>query len=130
MFPRLFLIMMVMEKTKDIGVLKSIGVTAGGIMRTFLLLGLIIGVIGMVIGTVGGVLFVENIDTIETLVSKVTGVDVFPREIYYLDTLPAQINMRDLITICLSAVVLSICAALYPAWRAARMEPVEALRYE
>lgn len=124
------LIMVVMEKTKDIGVLKSIGVNSRRIMGIFLLLGLTIGTIGMILGAIGGSLFVAKIDTIEMLVSKLTGVDVFPREIYYLDKLPATIFPADLVTICLSAVILAILAALYPAWRAARLNTVEALRYE
>ncbi|HRZ87128.1 MAG TPA: lipoprotein-releasing ABC transporter permease subunit [bacterium] len=124
------LIMMVMEKTKDIGIMKSIGVSSRGVMGIFLLVGLTIGIVGTLIGAAGGALFVAKIGTIEALVSKVTGVDVFPREIYYLDKLPATINGSDLTTICLCAVVLAILAAVYPAWRASRLNPVEALRYE
>ncbi|MFC2149858.1 FtsX-like permease family protein, partial [Candidatus Auribacterota bacterium] len=124
------LIMMVMEKTKDIGILKSIGVSSFGIMKIFLFLGLTIGLIGMVLGAIGGRLFVANIDKIEKLVSKLTGVDVFSREIYYLDKLPAVIHTSDFIAVCLCAVALSIIAAAYPAWRASRLDPVEALRYE
>ena len=124
------LIMMVMEKTKDIGILKSIGAHAGVVLKIFLFQGLIVGMVGTLFGLSLGLAIVLNIDSIQDFVSAVTGFEVFPSDIYYLDKIPADLNPHDIFMICLSALVISVLASLYPAFRASRFNAVEALRYE
>ena len=116
------LIMVVMEKTKDIGILKSIGANRAGIMGIFLLNGLLIGLVGTVLGGAGGI-------ALCSLLSKYEFVEL-PPEVYLLDTLPVKMETADFLTISLAAIGLSFLAGLYPAWQAARLDPVEALRYE
>jgi len=122
--------MMVLEKTKDIGILKSSGAHFRIILNIFLLQGFIVGVVGTSLGLGLGLLVVSNLESIQTFVSHLTGFEVFPSEIYYLDKIPSVVNLTDIVTICLSAVLISIVASIYPAWRAASLNAVEALRYE
>ena len=124
------LIMMVLEQTKDIGILKSLGAPFRIILNIFLLQGFIVGVVGTSLGLGLGLLVVSNLESIQTFVSYLTGFEVFPSEIYYLDKIPSVVNLTDIVTICLSAVLISIVASIYPAWRAASLNAVEALRYE
>jgi len=124
------LIMMVKDKTGDIAVLRTIGAGRGAVMRIFLMCGASVGVIGTAIGTVLGLVFTWNIDRIQDFVQHVTGVNVFNPEVYYLTHLPARLDWNEVWKIVLMALVLSLLATLYPSWRAARTDPVEALRHE
>lgn len=124
------LIMMVMEKTKDIGILKAIGSSSRSIMTIFTMEGLIIGLIGSAAGVVLGLLFAAHINQIADFIGELTGFQLFSSDIYYFDKIPADIYPSDVVVISLSAVIISVLAALYPAWQAARLNPVEALRYE
>ncbi len=124
------LIMMVKDKTRDIAVLRTIGAGRGAVMRIFLMAGASIGVLGTVIGTVLGILFCLNIETIQGWVEAATGTSVFNPEVYYLTHLPARLDWREVVQITVMALVLSLLATLYPSWRAARTDPVEALRHE
>ena len=124
------LVMVVMEKTREIGILKAIGMTNFSIMKLFVIEGALIGFIGSSLGLILGILFVKWLDKIESFVSKVTGFEVFPREIYYFDKIPAVIEWHDIFVITLSAFFISVLAALYPSWKASRLSPVEAIRYE
>jgi len=121
----------VVAKTKDIGILKSIGGSVGGIMSIFLLNGLLIGVIGAALGTAGGLLITKNINEIEGFLNRTLNFKVFPTEIYYLDKLPVDKDpFLSTVAISVTAIVMSFLASAYPAWKASRMDPVEALRHE
>jgi len=124
------LFMVVMEKTKDIAILKSMGATGRSIMKIFVLEGLIIGVAGTVVGVLGGLLVAFNMESIVGLIQKVTGFELFSRDVYYLDHFPSQVVPGDVILISLTAVLISFLATLYPSWQGSRLPPAEALRYE
>jgi lipoprotein-releasing system permease protein len=124
------LIMMVKDKTGDIAVLRTIGAGRGAVMRIFLMCGASVGITGTVTGLVIGVLFCWNIDTIQHWVETITGTSVFNPEVYYLTHLPAQLDWHEVMQVVLMSLALSLLATLYPSWRAARTDPVEALRHE
>jgi lipoprotein-releasing system permease protein len=124
------LFMVVMEKTKDIAILKSMGATGGSIMRIFVLEGLIIGVIGTVIGVLGGLLVALNLEPIVGFIQRLTGFELFSKDVYYLDRFPSLVIPGDVLLISITAVLISFVATLYPSWQASRMAPAEALRYE
>ena len=124
------LIMVVMEKTKDIGILKSLGATKTGIMKIFVYQGVIVGVIGTVIGFVSGLLLAAHINPACNFIARWTGFEFFPKDVYYLDKIPAEINLSDAMVIAVAAVLISVIASLYPAWQASKLDPVEAIRYE
>jgi lipoprotein-releasing system permease protein len=119
-----------MEKTKDIAILKSMGSTNRSIMKIFVLEGLIIGVAGTVVGVLSGLLVALNLETIVAFVQKVTGFELFSRDVYYLDHFPSQVVPGDVLLISLTAVFISFIATLYPSWQGSRLPPAEALRYE
>jgi lipoprotein-releasing system permease protein len=124
------LIMMVKDKTRDIAVLRTLGAARGSVMRIFLMCGASVGVTGTLVGTLIGVVFCRNIQTIQGWVESVTGVSVFNPEVYYLTHLPARLNWHEVLQVVVMALGLSLLATLYPSWRAARTDPVEALRHE
>lgn len=124
------LIMLVKDKGRDIAILRTMGATKGMIMRIFFLSGASVGVAGTVIGFVGGLAFSMNIETIRQWIQLLTGTDLFAAEIYFLSRLPAQVDPMEVASVTLMALTLSFLATLYPSWRAARIEPAEALRYE
>ncbi len=124
------LIMMVKDKTRDIAVLRTIGAGRGAIMRIFLMCGASVGVTGTIAGVLLGVLFCLNIETLQGWVEAATGASVFNPEVYYLTHLPAKLNWHEVAQVILMALGLSLLATLYPSWRAARTDPVEALRHE
>jgi len=124
------LIMQVLEKTKDVGILRAIGATAGNIRWIFIFLGFFIGVIGVSIGTLSGVLISKNINTISDYIESITGFELFPSDIYYLSEIPVKIVPNDVLFIALFSLILAVIAALYPAWKASRLNPVEAISYE
>ena len=116
------LIMMVMEKTKDIGILKSIGADNRSIRKIFMLDGFLIGFTGTIIGAIGGFGLCYLLKTYQFI--------KLPKDIYYIDRLPVNLELSDSMTIIIAAVIISLLSTLYPSWQAAKMEPVEALRYE
>jgi len=124
------LFMVVMEKTRDIAILKSMGATSRSIMRIFIFEGVIIGVFGTAIGVLSGLLVALNLEPIVSAVQKVTGFELFSKDIYYLDHFPSQVIPSDVVLISITAVLISFAATLYPSWAASRMSPAEALRYE
>lgn len=124
------LFMVVMEKTRDIAILKSMGATGSSIMKIFVMEGLIIGIIGTLLGVASGLLIALNLEPIIDTIQKITGQNFFSKDIYYLDHFPSQVVPADVALISVTAVLISFIATLYPAWQASRMLPAEALRYE
>ena len=124
------LFMVVMEKTKDIAILKSMGATGRSIMRIFVLEGLIIGFTGTLFGVMGGLLVALNLEPIVGFIQRVTGFELFSKDVYYLDHFPSMVIPGDVLLISVTAVIISFLATLYPSWQASRMAPAEALRYE
>jgi lipoprotein-releasing system permease protein len=114
--------MMVMEKTKDIGILKSIGATNFSIRNIFMLNGFLIGFLGTALGASGGFILCHLLKTYQFV--------KLPRDIYYIDKLPVNLELFDAGTVIAAAVLISLVSTLYPAWQASKLEPVEALRYE
>lgn len=124
------LIMLVKDKGRDIAILRTMGATRGMIMRIFLIAGASVGVIGTMAGFGLGLAFAANIETIRRWIEGLTGTDLFAAEIYFLSRLPAVVDPTEVTTIVLMGLGLSFLATLYPSWRAARIDPAEALRYE
>jgi lipoprotein-releasing system permease protein len=124
------LIMLVKDKGRDIAILRTMGATRGMIMRIFLLSGASVGVIGTFTGFLLGVAFATNIETIRQWVQELSGTNVFQAEIYFLSQLPAIVDPGEVVLVTLMGLGLSFLATIYPSWRAARLDPVEALRYE
>ncbi|MEA1926888.1 MAG: lipoprotein-releasing ABC transporter permease subunit [Candidatus Auribacterota bacterium] len=124
------LIVSVKEKTRTIGILKSLGATQGSIRKIFTLQGVLIGLFGTVVGCGAGLLLISQINRVADFISAHFGIEVFPPDVYYFDSIPARINITETGIIVGCALLISILASLYPAWQAARMEPIDALRYE
>jgi lipoprotein-releasing system permease protein len=124
------LIMLVKDKSSDIAILRTIGASQGAIMRVFLITGSAIGVVGTLAGFLLGTVVCLNIDEIRRFLSWLTNTDLFNPELYFLSKLPADMNVRETTAVVVMALGLSFLATLYPSWRAARLDPVEALRYE
>ena len=124
------LFMVVMEKTKEIAILKSMGASRTSIMKIFSFQGLIIGVTGTLIGCIGGLAIVPNLNDIVGFIENLFGITAFPSDVYYLDKLPSEIQYLDSFLIVVFSIAICFLASLYPAWRASRMEPVDGLRYE
>jgi lipoprotein-releasing system permease protein len=124
------MIMLVNDKGRDIAILRSMGATRGMVLRIFLLSGASIGITGTLVGTVAGVAFAANIETIRQWIQGLIGTELFAAEIYFLTRLPAIIDWREVLGVVVMALVLSFLATIYPSWRAARIDPAEALRYE
>jgi lipoprotein-releasing system permease protein len=124
------LIMVVMEKTKDIAILKSMGASSKSIMKIFMLQGVIIGGIGTLLGTVTGLLVAWNIGPITRSIENLFGFKILPGDVYYLSELPALVNYDDVVIIVIGSVIISLLATLYPSRNASRLDPAEAIRYE
>ncbi len=124
------LIMLVKDKGRDIAILRTMGATRGTIMRIFLIAGASVGVIGTTLGFGLGLAFAANIETIRHWIEGLTGNDLFAAEIYFLSQLPAVVDPTEVIAVVLMGLGLSFLATIYPSWRAARIDPAEALRYE
>jgi lipoprotein-releasing system permease protein len=124
------MIMLVKDKGRDIAILRTMGATRASIMRVFFLSGAAIGITGTLAGFLLGLAFAANIETIRQWLQVLTGTDLFSAEIYFLSHLPARIEVVDVASVVLMSLALSLLATLYPSWRAARLDPVEALRYE
>ncbi|MEG2794276.1 MAG: lipoprotein-releasing ABC transporter permease subunit [Pseudomonas sp.] len=124
------LVMVVNDKKGDIAILRTLGATPGTIMRTFMVQGTVIGVVGTAIGAVLGILAALNVSAAISALEGLLGHKFLNADVYFIDYLPSQVQSQDVIMVCAAALVLSFLATLYPAWRAARTQPAEALRYE
>ncbi|GGK44583.1 lipoprotein-releasing system permease protein [Pseudomonas koreensis] len=124
------LVMVVNDKKSDIAILRTLGATPGTIMRTFMVQGTVIGVVGTAIGAVVGIFAALNVSAAISALEGLIGHKFLNADVYFIDYLPSQVQSQDVIMVCAAALVLSFLATLYPAWRAARTQPAEALRYE
>ena len=124
------LIMLVKDKGRDIAILRTMGATRGMIMRIFFISGASVGVIGTLGGVLLGLAFAHNIEAIRQFLQSLSGTELFSAEIYFLSHLPAKVDTVEVVSVVLMALGLSFAATIYPSWRAARLDPVEALRYE
>jgi lipoprotein-releasing system permease protein len=124
------LVMLVTDKQSDIAILRTLGLSPRSVMGVFVVQGTIIGLVGIVLGTIGGVLLADNVTNVMHFLESIFGFELMPADIYYISDLPSDLRWDDVTTIVGLAFVLCLIATLYPAWRAARTHPVEALRYE
>ena len=122
--------MLVKDKGRDIAILRTMGATRGAVMRIFVITGASIGIVGTLAGFVLGLVVCLNVESIRQGISWLTSTELFSPELYFLSRLPADMDTGETMTVVIMAMVLSLLATLYPAWRAARLDPVEALRYE
>ena len=124
------LVMLVTDKQADIAILRTLGASPASVMQIFVVQGALIGVIGTLIGVVGGVLLAFNVDVVVPAIENALGFKFLSKDVYYISDLPSEVQARDVATIGLLSLALSFLATLYPSWRAARVNPAEALRYE
>lgn len=123
-------VMLVTDKQADIAILRTLGLTPGGVMGVFMVQGSLIGIIGTVAGVIGGITLTLNLERILGAIEAVFNVKLLPEDVYYITGLPTDMQTADIVVITVVALLMSFLATLYPAWRAARTQPAEALRYE
>jgi lipoprotein-releasing system permease protein len=124
------MIMLVKDKGSDIAILRTMGASQSAILRIFLITGASIGVVGTMVGLLLGTVVCLNVESIRQFLSWLTSTELFPSELYFLSRLPADMDVKETAAVVVMALALSLLATLYPSWRAARLDPVEALRYE
>src|SRR5205814_1740742 len=122
--------MIVVEKTKDIGILKALGASNGGVMKIFLGYGLLLGLVGALLGSGLGLAITLYINEIEHVLARLTGQEIFPRDVYYFKEIPTHVNVWSVVLVNLGAVAIAVVFSILPALRAALLHPVRALRYE
>jgi lipoprotein-releasing system permease protein len=124
------LVMVVTEKQSDIAILRTLGATPPSVMKIFMVQGAVIGVLGTALGVVGGIALALNIDVVVPFLERLLSVQFLSREVYYISELPSDLHLDDVVLVAAVSLALSLAATLYPSWRAARVRPAEALRYE
>jgi len=122
--------MIVSEKYRDIGIMKSLGASNRGVMSIFVCYGLLLGLVGCVLGTACGLLITDDINELEAFLTRVTGQAVFPRDVYYFKEIPTNVEAAHVLLVNVGAIGVAVLFSLLPAWRAARLHPVRALRFE
>jgi lipoprotein-releasing system permease protein len=123
-------VMLVQDKQADIAILRTLGMSPKQVMQVFMVQGLVIGLVGVALGTVAGVLLSNNLGFLVRFIESATGKELMPADVYYISGVPSVVNLNDVLTVVGLAILMCLLATLYPAWRAARTNPVEALRYE
>jgi lipoprotein-releasing system permease protein len=123
-------VMLVTDKQADIAILRTLGLSPGGVMQVFMVQGTLIGVIGTVAGVIGGIVLTLNLERILAGIEALFNIKLLPEDVYYITGLPTDMQPHDVVVITIVALLMSFLATLYPAWRAARTQPAEALRYE
>jgi lipoprotein-releasing system permease protein len=124
------LVMTVTEKQADIAILRTLGATPLSIMAVFIVQGALIGVLGTLLGVAGGLFIANNLDRIFPTIERIAGFPLIPKDIYFISSLPSDPRASDIVPIAVISIVLSLVATLYPSWRASRVRPAEALRYD
>jgi lipoprotein-releasing system permease protein len=124
------LVMAVTDKQSDIAILRTLGASPGSIMAIFMVQGALIGTIGLAVGVAGGVVIALNIDVVVPFIERLLGTQFLSKEVYYINQLPSDLQWNDVTGITVIAFVLALLATVYPSWRASRVNPAEALRYE
>ncbi len=124
------LVMVVTDKQADIAILRTLGASPGSVMKIFVIQGTLIGVFGTLIGVTAGVALASNIDVVVPFIERTFGFQFFSKDVYYMSEVPSEVQTPDVVVIALVSFLLSLAATLYPSWRAARLNPAEALRYE
>lgn len=124
------LVMLVTDKEADIAILRTLGASPGSVMGIFIVQGTIIGVFGIIIGAIGGIALATNVDVIVPAIEEFFGRQFFPADVYYISEIPSDMHWSDVITITVVSFFLTVLATIYPAWRAARLQPASALQYE
>jgi len=124
------MVMVVTDKQGDIAVLRTIGASPGSIQLIFIIQGLVIGVLGSLMGLAGGLSLAFNIDVIIPFIETILGIEFFPADVYYISSVPSKVEWSDVWSVTGLAFVLTLLATLYPAFKAAKLQPAEALRYE
>jgi len=124
------LVMVVTDKLPDIAILRTLGVSPASVMQIFVVQGAVVGLVGTLLGVVGGVLLALNIDTVVPFIEHTFHFQILSSEVYYISELPSQLDWRDVWSVAGVSLGLAFLATIYPSWRAARVNPAEALRYE
>jgi len=124
------MVMAVTDKRADIAILRTLGATPASIMRIFIVQGVIIGLVGSVLGVAGGILLTLNIDTVVPFIEKVVGMHFLSKEVYFITELPSDLQCNDVLIVAGFSFLISLLATIYPSWRASKVQPAEALRYE
>ena len=123
-------VMLVTDKLADIAILRTLGLTPGAVMQVFVVQGTLIGLIGTITGVIGGLVLTFNLEHILRLIERAFNVVLMPQDVYYVTGLPIDLQSGDVVVIACVAMAMAFLATIYPAWRAARTAPAEALRYE
>jgi lipoprotein-releasing system permease protein len=124
------LIMLVKDKGRDVAILRTMGATQGGVMRIFLITGASIGVAGTIAGCLLGLIVAHNVEAFRQMLNRLLHANLFPAELYFLSRLPSVVDPGEVLAVVVMTLTLSVLATIYPSWRAAKLDPVEALRYE